>query len=241
MADLRVTVLSGGSAHGALERNRLESEPGCERHPCRRRPIHRHRTARQDRRAGAGASRPRSRAAPPRAPRASGTESVIAAELTIEGKIVGAGDVRIAGRFKGDVQVDGNFRIDAGARLEGQVRAGVVVVGGELQGNIDAAKQVDVLSTGVIVGDVKAASITVAAGSRMRGHVEFGWDEKHSARWSSRGHRARYELLASFAQARRVQRASARTARRPCWRAAAICPGCRHHLRFGPRARAGGR
>jgi cytoskeletal protein CcmA (bactofilin family) len=117
-----------------------------------------------------------------RAPgRAVGGESVIAAELAIEGKIVGGGDVRIAGRFKGDVQVDGNFRIDPGARLEGQVRAGVVVVGGELQGNIDAAKQVDVLATGVIVGDVKAASITVAAGSRMRGHVEFGWDEKHAA------------------------------------------------------------
>jgi len=115
------------------------------------------------------------------APRAAIVESVIAAELTIEGKITGSGDVRIAGRFKGDVQVDGNFRIDAGARLEGQVRAGVVVVGGELQGNIDAAKQVDVLSTGVIVGDVKAASITVAAGSRMRGHVEFGWEDKHGA------------------------------------------------------------
>ena len=115
------------------------------------------------------------------APRVSGNESVIAAELAIEGKIVGGGDVRIAGRFKGDVQVDGNFRIEPGARLEGQVRAGVVVIGGELQGNIDAAKQVDVLSTGVIIGDVKAASITVAAGSRMRGHVEFGWDEKHGA------------------------------------------------------------
>jgi len=115
------------------------------------------------------------------APRAAAVESVIAAELTIEGKIIGAGDVRIAGRFKGDVQVDGNFRIDAGARLEGQVRAGVVIVGGELQGNIDAAKQVDVLSTGIIVGDVKAASITVAAGSRMRGHVEFGWDDNKRA------------------------------------------------------------
>ena len=112
-------------------------------------------------------------------PKASGGESVIAAELTIEGKIVGGGDVRIAGRFKGDVSVDGNFRIDSGGHLEGQVKAGVVVIGGELQGNIDAAKHVDVLASGIIVGDVKAASITVAAGSRMRGHVEFGWDDKH--------------------------------------------------------------
>jgi len=114
-------------------------------------------------------------------PKPAGGESVIGSDLTIEGKIQGGGDVRIAGRFKGDVSVDGNFRIDGGARLEGQVKASVVVVGGELQGNIDAARHVDVLATGVIVGDVKAASITVAAGSRMRGHVEFGWDDKHSA------------------------------------------------------------
>ncbi len=135
---------------------------------------------------GKGADRPLTDAAAAEAARRGAVrpapvESVIAAELSIEGKISGTGDVRIAGRFKGDVQVEGNFRIDAGARLEGQVRAVVVVVGGELQGNIDAAKQVDVLSTGVIVGDVKAATITVAAGSRMRGHVEFGWDEKHNA------------------------------------------------------------
>jgi cytoskeletal protein CcmA (bactofilin family) len=120
-------------------------------------------------------------APPPRRPapaRAEGGESVIAANLSIEGKIEGIGNVKIAGRFKGDVRIDGNFTIEPGAHLTGQVLAGVVVVGGELQGNIESAKRVDVLEGGVIVGDVKAGSITVAAGSRMRGHVEFGWDDK---------------------------------------------------------------
>jgi cytoskeletal protein CcmA (bactofilin family) len=112
------------------------------------------------------------------APRSEGGESVIAANLTIEGKIEGTGNVRMAGRFKGDVRIDGNFNIDPGAHLTGQVLAAVVVVGGELQGNIESAKRVDVLEGGVIVGDVKAGSITVAAGSRMRGHVEFGWDDE---------------------------------------------------------------
>ncbi len=110
-------------------------------------------------------------------PAVEGGESVIAANLTIEGKIEGAGNVRMAGRFKGDVRIDGNFNIETGAHLTGQVLAAVVVVGGELQGNIESAKRVDVLEGGVIVGDVKAGSITVAAGSRMRGHVEFGWDD----------------------------------------------------------------
>jgi cytoskeletal protein CcmA (bactofilin family) len=105
-------------------------------------------------------------------------ESLIAADLTIEGKIEGSGHVRIAGRFKGDVQVQGNLTIENGAHLAGQVRAKQVIVAGELQGNIDGAGRVEVLETGVLVGDVKAGSVTVAAGSRMRGQIEFGWGEK---------------------------------------------------------------
>ena len=104
-------------------------------------------------------------------------ESVIASDLTIEGKIIGSGHVRIAGRFKGDVQVDGNLTIDSGANLDGQVRAQTVTVGGELKGNIENAKRVELLDGGIITGDVKAGSLTVAAGSRMRGQVEFGWED----------------------------------------------------------------
>ena len=115
---------------------------------------------------------------------AEGGESVIAANISIEGKIEGSGNVRMAGRFKGDVRIDGNFSIEHGAHLTGQVLAAIVVVGGELQGNIESAKRVDVLEGGVIVGDVKAGSITVAAGSRMRGHVEFGWDEEKARKVS---------------------------------------------------------
>lgn len=127
-----------------------------------------------------GIATPAAGAAASPGPRAEAGESVIAAHISIEGKIEGTGNVKIAGRFKGDVRIDGNFTIEQGAHLTGQVLAGIVVVGGELQGNIEAAKRVDVLEGGVIVGDVKAGSITVAAGSRMRGHVEFGWpEEKH--------------------------------------------------------------
>src|SRR5438874_13768853 len=104
-------------------------------------------------------------------------ESVIAADLTIEGKIEGAGHVRMAGRFKGDVNVDGDLTIDQGAKITGSVRARTVTVGGELDGNIDAASRVELLSTGVLNGDLKAGSLTVAAGSRMRGNVAFGWDD----------------------------------------------------------------
>lgn len=115
---------------------------------------------------------------PRRAPEKEKKESMIAADLTIEGKIEGSGHVRIAGNFKGDVNVQGNLTIEAGAKVTGGVRAHTVVIGGELDGNIDAASKVELLETGVLNGDLKAGSLTVAAGSRMRGQVEFGWTEK---------------------------------------------------------------
>jgi cytoskeletal protein CcmA (bactofilin family) len=111
-------------------------------------------------------------------PDAAMKESVIAAGLTIEGKIEGSGHVRIAGDFKGDVNVQGNLTIEPGAHLTGGVKADTVVVGGQLDGNIDAASRVELLQTGVLNGELKAGSLTVAAGSRMRGKAEFGWDEK---------------------------------------------------------------
>ncbi len=104
-------------------------------------------------------------------------ESLIASGLTIEGKIIGNGHVRVAGRFKGDIQVEGNLHIDSGARVEGQVKAGEVIVSGELQGNIESAKRVELQQGGTINGDVKAGSLTVATGARMRGSVDFGFEE----------------------------------------------------------------
>lgn len=105
-------------------------------------------------------------------------ESLIAADIAIEGKIEGSGHVRIAGRFKGDVNVQGDLTIEKDAKLNGGVRANRVTVAGELEGNIEAAAQVDLQKGGVLIGDLKAGSLTVAAGSRMRGQAEFGWDDK---------------------------------------------------------------
>jgi cytoskeletal protein CcmA (bactofilin family) len=113
-------------------------------------------------------------------------ESLIAADLTIEGKIEGTGHVRIAGKFKGDVNVQGDLTIETGAKLNGGVRAKKVTIAGELEGNIEAASRVELLSSGVIIGDLKAGSLTVAAGSRMRGQADFGWDDSKTTASTSK-------------------------------------------------------
>ena len=115
-------------------------------------------------------------------------ESLIAADITIEGKIEGGGSVRIAGKFKGDVNVQGDLTIEVGAKLTGGVRAEKVTIAGELEGNVEQAALVDLQHTGIVVGDVKAGSLTVAAGARLRGQAEFGWDDGKGPKLGKHSH-----------------------------------------------------
>src|ERR1700694_3943619 len=104
-------------------------------------------------------------------------ESLMAADITIEGKIEGGASVRVAGKFNGDVNVQGDLTIEAGAKLTGGVRADNVTIAGEMEGNVTEASRVDLQQTAVMIGDLNAGSLTVTAGARMRGHAEFGWDD----------------------------------------------------------------
>ncbi len=109
--------------------------------------------------------------------RAGVSESVLASGLVIEGKIEGDGNVRVAGRFKGQVNVKGEVTVEPGASIDGELHADTVLVGGEVRGQIQASSRVELKDSGSLIGDLKAGTLTVAAGSKMRGKVEFGWKD----------------------------------------------------------------
>lgn len=116
-------------------------------------------------------------------------ESVFGSGVTIEGKIEGDADVRIGGKFKGDIQIKGDLSVEKGANLTAKIHASNVTVSGEVNGNIVSSGQVKLLETGQLTGDLKASTLTVAAGSRMRGHVEFGWSGAEVAKFVNGGAR----------------------------------------------------
>src|SRR5215475_15115284 len=112
-------------------------------------------------------------------------ESVLGSGVSIEGKMEGDGDVRIAGKFKGDIHIKGNLNIQKGAHMTAKINADAVTIEGEIDGTIVASGQVMLSESGQFVGDLKAKTLTVAAGSRMRGNVEFGWNESEAAKYAN--------------------------------------------------------
>ena len=115
-------------------------------------------------------------------PSSENKESLIAPGLIIEGKIEGTGHVRIAGRFKGEVSVKSDLTIERGAHISGEIRAENIVVRGEVKGNIHAVSRVELLEAGVLIGDLKASSLTVVAGSRMTVGLSSGEMKEKSRR-----------------------------------------------------------
>src|SRR3970282_2384292 len=63
-------------------------------------------------------------------------DSIIAAGLTVEGKIQGVGHLKVAGRFQGDVQVEGDLMIETGPQVTGDLRAATLKFGGEAMGHL---------------------------------------------------------------------------------------------------------
>jgi len=112
-------------------------------------------------------------------------ESVFGAGVSIEGRIEGDADVRIGGKFKGDIQIKGDLSIEKGAQLKAKINAATVTIGGAVEGNVVATAQVKLLESAQLIGDLKATTLIVAAGSKMRGHMEFGWSESETAKFSN--------------------------------------------------------
>lgn len=109
-------------------------------------------------------------------------ESVFGAGVTIEGKIEGDGNIRMGGKFKGDIHITGDLNIEKGAHLTAKINAETVVIEGQLEGNVVAGAHIKLMESGQVTGDLKAKTLTVAPGSRMRGNVECGWNDAGSAK-----------------------------------------------------------
>lgn len=112
-------------------------------------------------------------------------ETVFGAGVSVEGRIEGDADVRIGGKFKGDIQIKGDLSIEKGAQIKAKINAATVTIGGAVEGNVVASAQVKLLESAQLIGDLKATTLIVAAGSKMRGHMEFGWSESETAKFSN--------------------------------------------------------
>jgi cytoskeletal protein CcmA (bactofilin family) len=95
-------------------------------------------------------------------------ETVIGADSTITGELEIQGTVRVDGSVVGDIRADWVIIGETG-RIRGNVQARMMVVGGRIDGNIDASEIVELKDKAQIFGEICTAKLTVSEGALFDG------------------------------------------------------------------------
>lgn len=112
------------------------------------------------------------------------TDTVIAKDVTVTGKITGEGVVQIEGVLEGEAEVQGLVTVAASGRVKGPIKANVVHVAGCVEGNIDVKEHLRLERMGSIEGDVSTVSFIVDDGGRLNGRISMvkPGDSKHNGK-----------------------------------------------------------
>ncbi len=95
----------------------------------------------------------------------------IGEKLSIKGEVVGEGDLELAGRFEGIINVNGRVVVGERAEVDADITASTIVVGGKVRGNLSATGRVDILPQGVLTGNLKSGSFAAADGALVKGEI----------------------------------------------------------------------
>ncbi|HJV43045.1 polymer-forming cytoskeletal protein [Caulobacter sp.] len=93
--------------------------------------------------------------------------SLLSADLTVEGGIIGEGELQIDGVVRGDVRV-GRLTVGETGHVEGAVFADIVEIRGRIVGSI-TSKQVRLYGTAYVDGDITHEQLAMETGAFFQG------------------------------------------------------------------------
>src|SRR3972149_5827966 len=91
----------------------------------------------------------------------------------IEGKYTFSGTVMLNGKFKGEIVSNDTLIIGEKGVINADIRAGQVLVSGEVVGNVQATERVELKRTARVFGGVEAPIIVVEEGVLFEGHCRM--------------------------------------------------------------------
>lgn len=98
----------------------------------------------------------------------------IGKSVIIKGELSGSEDLTIEGQVEGKIELNNNvLTIGTNAKIKAQVFAKVVVVLGEVTGNINASEKVDIRDNGSVDGDITSPKVAIAEGAHFRGAIDM--------------------------------------------------------------------
>lgn len=99
--------------------------------------------------------------------------TVFGKETSFHGILEFDNPLQINGHFEGEIITKGVLLIGEDATVKANIKAGTVIVGGEVTGNIEATTRLEMLETGKVHGNVRTAKLQIADGVVFDGNCEM--------------------------------------------------------------------
>lgn len=96
-------------------------------------------------------------------------DTLIGYETSITGTINSDGVLRVDGVHNGDIESKAEIVIGESGKVNGNIYARNVSVSGEVRGNIICKGVLEILSTGIVDGDVQVEKLTINEGAIFNG------------------------------------------------------------------------
>jgi cytoskeletal protein CcmA (bactofilin family) len=98
----------------------------------------------------------------------------IGKSVVIKGELTGSEDLTIEGHVEGKIELRQNvLTIGPNGKIKAQVFAKLVVILGEVIGNVTASEKVDLRDNGSVDGDIAAPRVAIAEGAHFRGSIDM--------------------------------------------------------------------
>jgi cytoskeletal protein CcmA (bactofilin family) len=100
-------------------------------------------------------------------------ENVIGPTATFVGELRCDGGVRIDGVFQGHLETMGNVIVGETAKVAADIVGRNISISGAVKGNISASGRLEILSTGLVWGDIDVSSFLIDEGGVFSGRSEM--------------------------------------------------------------------
>ena len=100
--------------------------------------------------------------------------NVLSTDVEIKGDIKFSDDLVVDGRIEGSISSNGSLTVGENARIKATIKTRSVVIYGKVHGNIEVTEVIELKANAELVGDVKAASLSIEPGAIFVGASTVG-------------------------------------------------------------------
>lgn len=93
--------------------------------------------------------------------------------MSIKGEIRAREELVVDGEVEGTLESQSQITVGVNGKVKSNIRAREVIVYGSVRGNVEVTEKIAIRDQGSLVGDIKAAGISIDDGAYFKGSIDI--------------------------------------------------------------------